>query len=133
VPLRLSLGTTRAPIAVNPVLEGGRLSGGMLIEASVLARLLRLRLLTVDASVLLLPAGLSSPAPPIAPTQERRNPEEPRRQLTPRGSGGNTLADAIRSIDEGSELLAQTRRNRSLLDGQGSTDESTPESVRMHR
>lgn len=119
MPLRLSLGTTRAPVAVNPVPEGGRLSGGMLIEASILARLLRLRLLTVDASVLLLPADLSSLAPPIAPTRERRNPEEPRRQLTPRGSPGNTLADAIRSIDEGSELLAQTRRNRSLLDGRG--------------
>jgi hypothetical protein len=88
----------------------------MLIEASILARLLKLRLLTVDASVLLVPAKVSSSAPPIAPSRERRDTHEPRRQLTSRGSHGSTLADAIRSIDEGTKLLAKARRNRTLLD-----------------
>jgi hypothetical protein len=91
----------------------------MLIEASILARLLRMKLLTLDASVLLLPAGVSSSTTPIAPSRRRQDPEEPARGLAVTGVRGSTLADAIRNIDEGTELLAKARGNRSLLDGRG--------------
>jgi hypothetical protein len=106
-------------IAITPASEGGRLSTGMLVEASILARLLRLRILTLDARVLLLPAGASPSAPPIATSRDRRRWEEPRRQPTPRDGPKGTLGDAIRSLDKGAKLLAEVRRNRSLLDGEG--------------
>ena len=95
--------------------KGGRLSGGMLIEASILARLLKLQLLTLDASVLLLPAGLSSSTPPIAPSPERRDPTEPKRRRSST-SRGSRLVDATRCIDEATEFLASARQN-----GRGST------------
>jgi hypothetical protein len=94
----------------------------MLVEASILARLLRLRILTLDAKVLLLPAGAAPSEPPIATPRDRRRWEEPRRQLTPRDGLESALGDAIRNLDKGAELLAEVRRNRSLLDGEGPTE-----------
>jgi hypothetical protein len=85
----------------------GRLSQGVLVEASVVARLLGLRLLTLEASALLAPADLrASPgvrtevagAPrPVAPL--------PRTAVARRG-----LAGAVRDLDEGARLLEQARR-----------------------
>jgi hypothetical protein len=103
-------------MAMNAAPGEGRLSGGMLIEASILARLLRLRLLTVDASVLLLPANPTATAPSGDPARELRYPAEPRRQLTSNGDRESGLTDAIRTLDEGTEFLAEARRNRSVLE-----------------
>jgi hypothetical protein len=83
--------------------SGSSLAGGMLVEASILARLFGMRLLTLDASVVLLPAALSS-ARPIAANGTTRA------SASVRG-----LGDAVRRIDESAELLAQARRNRSRL------------------
>jgi hypothetical protein len=78
------------------------LAEGMLVEASVEARVLRLRLLTLDATVLLLPAD-SAPSPGVHPVR-----------ATPRGTALDGLPEATRRIDEGSRLLAQARRRRPL-------------------
>jgi hypothetical protein len=87
----------------------GRLSQGVLVEASVVARLLGLRLLTLEASALLAPADLrAGPAlrdagagtlKPVAPG--------PRTARARRG-----LAEAVRDLDEGARLLEQARRAR---------------------
>jgi hypothetical protein len=83
----------RAPVAVAAIPDRGkRLSDGMLIEASVLARVLGLKVLTLDAKVMLLPAA-------------------PR---TSSGAIGRGLADAVRSLDEGAAILDDTRRNGSI-------------------
>lgn len=74
----------------------GRLSEGTLVEASVVGRVLGVRVLTLDAVVLLSPAATpQAPAPP--------------RPLLPRRRG---LAEAVRRIEEGEEVLAEARRLR---------------------
>jgi len=93
-----------APVRVVPIPQRGRrLSDGVLVEASILARVLGVRLLTLDATVVLAPADVGEPAaPPPAGSS--------------RGHGG--LAEAVRSIDEGARVLARTRRDgaRALVD-----------------
>jgi hypothetical protein len=101
---------------VRPGSEGGSLAGGTLVEASVVARLLRIKLLTLDASILLLPAVAESSAFGVASSGEPRDIE--RASTQPRRAGGSRrrLSDAMRSIDEGAAVLAQARQNRSSLD-----------------
>jgi hypothetical protein len=80
-----------------------RVSDGVLVEASILARLLGIRLLTLDATLVLVPAVVS--APPRTP---------PRRTRAPRArpaAVGRGLAEAVRSINEGAELLDEARRD----------------------
>jgi len=74
----------------------GRLSEGTLVEASVVGRVLGVRVLTLDAVVLLSPAA--TPQAPAAP-----------RPLLP---GRRGLAEAVRRIEEGEEVLAEARRLR---------------------
>jgi hypothetical protein len=82
---------TRAPIALTrAVNRTGRLSEGALVQASVRARLLGLPLLRLDATVVLMPAALTAPSA---------------------GASGNGLAEAVRSINDGAEVLAQVRRD----------------------
>lgn len=69
-----------------------RLSEGMLVEASIIARVLGAKLLSLEASIVVLPA-----APRAAPVA--------------RGRG---LADAVRSLDEGAAILDEARRNGSF-------------------
>ena len=76
--------------------RAGRLSEGTLVEASVVARVLGVRVLTLDAVVLLSPAA--TPRAPASP-----------RPLLPARRG---LAGAVRSIEEGAEVLAEARRLR---------------------
>ena len=89
----------------------GRPSDGILIEASILARVLGLRLLTLEATITLEPAELRTPSavardrPGHAITPRRGSPAAP-----PRAAGGR-LAHAVRTIGEGEQLLEQTRRN----------------------
>ena len=67
-----------------------RLSEGALVQASVRARLLGIPLLRLDATVVLMPAITASSATVVA---------------------GNGLAEAVRSINDGAEVLAQVRRD----------------------
>jgi hypothetical protein len=90
-------------------------SDGIRVEASVLARLFRMKLLKLDASVLVFPTDVTplTSAPPnlVVRTSELPKSSEP---VVPSGDNGRrTLADAVRSIHEGAELLAEARRERS--------------------
>ena len=83
-----------------------RLSEGILVEASVLARLLGIRLLKLHATVVLMPADVAAqPAAPHAPPALDALPPT---RVYPAGRG---LAEAIRHINEGEELLAEARLN----------------------
>lgn len=73
----------------------GRLSEGTLVEASVVGRVLGMRILKLDAVVLLSPAA----APPVSVT--------PAPSIRPRAG---RLAGALRSIEEGAALLEEARR-----------------------
>lgn len=85
-----------------------RLAEGFRVEASILARLMGMKLLKLDATVVVSPSGIrqvagSSPDLVIRPTSRppRTLPVAP----------GATLADAVRNLKEGAELLAEARRN----------------------
>jgi hypothetical protein len=117
---------TRSPgVVVRPASEGGNLAGGTLVEASVVARLLRIKLLTLDASVLLLPAVAESSALPAASSGERRVLEASSARPQPAGTPRRRLADATRSIDEGAAILARARQNRRSLDAPRDGPEAT--------
>ena len=68
-----------------------RLSEGALVQASVRARLLGIPLLRLNATVALMPAAITAPRPTLA--------------------AGDGLAEAVRSINDGAEVLAEMRRN----------------------
>jgi hypothetical protein len=88
-----------------------RLSDGVLVDASVHARLLGLRLLTVDASIVLVPADVTGTSPAAHPPAQRPAPRSsvpaPKRTI----AAGPRLAQAVRSINEAAEVLAETRRD----------------------
>jgi hypothetical protein len=82
---------TPTPVALTGTTNRtGRLSEGALVQASVRARLLGLPLLRLDATVVLMPAALTAPSAVAS---------------------GNGLAEAVRSINDGAEVLAQVRRD----------------------
>ena len=95
--------------SASPTTGARRPSDGILIQASILARLLGLRLLTLDATITLVPAEVTAPSsvardhPGITP---RRGSPAARR----RAAGGD-LARAVETIGEGEQLLAQARLN----------------------
>ena len=82
---------TSTPAALTAALDPSRrLSEGALVQASVRARLLGIPLLRLDATVVLMPAAVTTPFLALG--------------------GGNGLAEAVRSINDGAEVLAQVRR-----------------------
>jgi hypothetical protein len=84
---------TPAPAALAAAVDPSRrLSEGALVQASVRARLLGLPLLRLDATVVLMPAAITRPSSAIA--------------------AGDGLAEAVRSINDGAEVLAQVRNGR---------------------
>jgi hypothetical protein len=84
-------GLGRPAAALTAALDPNRrLSEGALVQASVRARLLGIPLLRLDATVVLMPAAITAPS--SAPV-------------------GNGLVEAVRSINDGAEVLAQVRRN----------------------
>jgi hypothetical protein len=86
-----------------------RLSEGILVEALVLARLLGIKLLKLHATVVLMPADPAArPAPCDPPALERSQASLPPTRLYPAGRG---LAEAIRHLNEGEDLLAEARHN----------------------
>ena len=83
---------TSDPVALTAAVDPSRrLSEGALVQASVRARLLGIPLLRLDATVVLMPAAITAPSSALA--------------------AGNSLAEAVRSINDGAEVLAQLRRN----------------------
>lgn len=83
---------THAPVALTAAVDPSRrLSEGGLVQASVRARLLGIPLLRLDATVVLMPTAVRTRSSPLA--------------------AGDGLAEAVRSINDGAELLAQVRRN----------------------
>ena len=81
---------TSTPVAMSAAIDPSRrLSEGALVQASVRARLLGIPLLRLDATVALMPAAITAPSSAIA--------------------AGNGLAEAVRSINDGAEVLAQVR------------------------
>jgi hypothetical protein len=83
---------TSAPVALTAAVDRSRrLSEGALFQASIRARLLGIPLLRLDATVALMPAAFSVSAPEVAAV--------------------NGLAEAVHSINEGAEVLAQVRRD----------------------
>jgi hypothetical protein len=90
---RAARGTgTLAPVALTAAVDPSRrLSEGALVQASVRARLLGIPLLRLDATVVLMPAAITAPSSGLG--------------------AGNGLAEAVRSINDGAEVLARVRRN----------------------
>jgi hypothetical protein len=83
---------TPNPVALTAAVDPSRrLSEGGLVQASVRARLLGIPLLRLDATIVLMPAAVTTPSATLAE--------------------GNGLAEAVRSINDGAEVLAQVRRN----------------------
>ena len=68
-----------------------RLSEGAVVQGSVRARLLGIPLLRLDTTFALMPAAISPSSSPLG--------------------GGKGLADAVRCINDGAEVLAEVRRN----------------------
>jgi hypothetical protein len=105
----------RAAVARDPVALGAvpdhrrRLSNGVLVDGSIVARILGLRLLTLEATIVLLPADVSVPRSASFDAPARSSaPAIPRWQA----DAGQGLAEAVQSIEEGAQLLAKARRSR---------------------
>ena len=83
--------------------RSGRLSQGALVEASILARVLGLRLLTLDATLVVVPADVAPAARPrgLSVLTPVRSSEVAPPQSHIVGLG---LTDAVRNINEGAEL-----------------------------
>lgn len=84
-----------------------RLGDGTLVEASILARVLGVRVLTLATTVVLVPADICDSS--SAPHPSTRSALAPMRS----GVAGHGLAEAQQSLAEGAELLATARRNGS--------------------
>ena len=103
---------TTGPVALTAIPDRRRrLSDGVLVDASIHARLLGLRLLTVDATIVLVPADVAGTSRADHPAPRRAAPRSsapaPRRSV----AAGPRLAQAVRTINEAAELLADTRRD----------------------
>ena len=85
-----------------------RPSDGIVAEAAIVGHVLGLRLLTLDATVVLSPAVVTAPSStrPAVPALQG-----PLRPVDAPASAplGRRLAEAARSIDEGAAALAQAR------------------------
>jgi hypothetical protein len=86
---------------------------GLVAEAAIVARLLRLRILTLDATVLFSPARVAGPAPapttvrPAAAPPPRCGPGSASARPAPVGRG---LTDAVRTLEESAATLAEVQR-----------------------
>lgn len=95
---------TLPPLAFH---RGRRLSEGTLVKAHVEGRVLGIRLLMIDALVALVPAS-----PPEFASNAWL---EPSQSISSVGNGsgepGSALAEAVRSLDQAAELLAEKRHD----------------------
>jgi hypothetical protein len=83
---------------------------GFRVEASIIARLLGIRLLKLNATVLVVPSEVKPVRADPGPSFVLRTAAPPS-QSGPVSPSRQKLADAVRSINEGAELLAEARRN----------------------
>jgi hypothetical protein len=103
-----------APAALRAVPDPRkRLSDGVLVDACIRARLLGIPLLKVEATIVLAPAGLTGPTSTPRDLPIRGSARSSRAAPTRPGVPGQGLAEAVRRINEGAELLADARRNGS--------------------
>jgi hypothetical protein len=93
--------------------RGRRLSEGVLVDASIRARLLGIRLLTIDATVVLAQADVTALSPAADDPPPRTSVRSARISRNRSAATGHGLAEAVRSINEGVELLAEARRDGS--------------------
>jgi hypothetical protein len=116
----LPTGKSAVPVVVAVAPDRRRrLSDAALVEASIAARLLGMRILTLNATVALVPAEVAAPTRAVRdrPRSEGRAAHAPRRssgdsRARP-GAGKYNLADAVRNLQEGARLLADAQRNGS--------------------
>ena len=86
-------------------------SDGLVVEASIVARLLRIRLLKLDATVVIVPADVTAP-PAVVPHESRRPVRsqiidmEPPRPVPV----GGVLGEAVQRINEAATIRAEARR-----------------------
>lgn len=91
----------RAPVALTAIPDRRRRpSDGLVVEARIVARLLGLRLLTLEATVVVVPAEVTA----RTPTGDGTPPE--------RAGAVRSLSEAVRRIDEGAAILAEVRSRR---------------------
>ena len=88
-----------------------QLSDGLIIDAAVVARLLRIRLLTLEASVIVSPAEIKVPHAGDVPG--RGISIQPARPRGRPGRIGAGLVGAEQAIEEGAATLAASLRARS--------------------
>jgi hypothetical protein len=84
------------------------LADGVLLDASIRARVLGLRLLRIDATVVLAPADVSGSPPAVRASPERPSAQSAGVLARRSGAAGHGLAEAVRNIDEGAALLADS-------------------------
>lgn len=100
----------RAPVALTAIPDRRRRpSDGLVVEARIVARLLGLRLLTLEATVVVVPAEVTAPTPAGRGTQPRA---PARSDGAPPERAVGSLAEAVRRIDEGAAILAEVRSRR---------------------
>jgi hypothetical protein len=110
----------RAITLASPAITSDRRRGqtsATLVQASVTAHLLGLRLLTLDAKVALVPADVTVVAPPArepvaAPRASEISSGRARGRADGAGEHRGGLADAVRNLDEGARVLADVHRRR---------------------
>jgi len=103
-------------VRATRTLHTHRLSEGVAVEASIMARLLRWRVLTLDASVMLLPAD-----PLTAGARITRG-----RGTTTRGR----LSEAVNHIDQAEQELARARQTNHVAVPQRRLPRRTPARLR---
>ena len=96
-----AVGTTTPVVLAAIPDRRRRLSDGVLVDASIRARVLGIRLLTIDATVVLGPAEVTASSGAAQDPPQRRSARSSR----------HALAEAVRSLNEGAELLAEARRD----------------------
>lgn len=90
-----------------------RLTDGILVEATILARVLGMRILTINTTLVLVPADVRSSS--SAPLHRSTHPSA-RSSSVPSvrpGAAGHRLASAVQTINEGAELLATAQHDGS--------------------
>jgi hypothetical protein len=87
-----------------------RLSDGVLLEAVVHGRVLGLRILSLRATVVLAPAGVTATPTAAGDPPGRADGRPSHAAPARRRAGGRELAEAVRRIDEGAAILAEARR-----------------------
>jgi hypothetical protein len=102
----------RAPAALTAIPDRRRRpSDGLVVEARIVARVLGLRLLTLEATVVVVPAEVTASARSSGGAQLRA-PARSDGAPPARAEAVRSLAEAVRRIDEGAAILAEVRSKR---------------------